>query len=106
MAVKKVPKGIKFEEALQKLEATVAALESGELPLDEAIEEFQYGTELSKACLAKLNLAKAQVEKLNLEAAGRDEVETEPLEEFQQEGLSNEELPDDLEGNGNHGTGF
>ena len=106
MAVKKVPKGIKFEEALQKLEETVAALESGEPPLDEAIEEFQYGTELSKACLAKLNLAKAQVEQLNLEAAGRDEVATEPLKEFRQESMPREAESGEGEGNGSNGTGF
>ena len=64
MAAKKFNKNMKFEEALAELEAAVEKLESGDLPLEEAIEEFQKGTELSKICLDKLNKAKAAVQKL------------------------------------------
>ncbi len=31
----------KFEEALQKLEAIVAKMEEGDLPLEEALKEFE-----------------------------------------------------------------
>lgn len=37
-----------FEENLQALEAIVARLESGEVPLEEAISQFQEGMKLSK----------------------------------------------------------
>lgn len=37
-----------FEEELQELEAIVARLEGGEVPLEEAIGEFQKGMKLSK----------------------------------------------------------
>ncbi|WP_249630356.1 exodeoxyribonuclease VII small subunit [Streptococcus uberis] len=43
MATKKT-----FEERLQELEAIVSKLESGEVPLEEAIAEFQKGMILSK----------------------------------------------------------
>ena len=39
MAAKKINKNMKFEEALAELEAAVEKLESGDLPLEEAIEE-------------------------------------------------------------------
>lgn len=37
-----------FEENLQALETIVARLESGEVPLEEAISQFQEGMKLSK----------------------------------------------------------
>lgn len=43
MAIKKT-----FEERLQELETIVSKLESGEVPLEEAIAEFQKGMILSK----------------------------------------------------------
>lgn len=43
MATKKT-----FEERLQELETIVSKLESGEVPLEEAIAEFQKGMILSK----------------------------------------------------------
>ena len=48
MATKKIAKNIKFEDALSELEAQVQLLESGELPLDKALEVFKYGVELSR----------------------------------------------------------
>ena len=62
MAAKKINKNMKFEEALAELEAAVEKLESGDLPLEEAIEEFQKGTELSRICMEKLKVAKAAVQ--------------------------------------------
>jgi exodeoxyribonuclease VII small subunit len=44
-----------FEEAIKELEAIVDKLEKGEIPLDESIEYFQKGMELSKYCTQKLN---------------------------------------------------
>ena len=47
MAVKKIAKNIKFEEALAELEEQVRLLESGELSLEESLEVYKYGVELS-----------------------------------------------------------
>lgn len=64
MAVKKVPKNIKFEDALTELEAQVQLLESGDLPLEQALDVFKYGIELSKVCNSKLTTVKQEVEKI------------------------------------------
>ena len=84
MAGKKIAKNIKFEEALSELESVVEKLENGELPLEEAIEEFQRGTELSKICLEKLNMAKATVQKLVVDPRDEDTYHTEEFEEMEE----------------------
>ena len=58
MATKKIAKNIKFEDALSELEAQVQLLESGELPLDKALEVFKYGVELSRVCSSRLETAR------------------------------------------------
>ena len=74
MAGKKTSKNIKFEEALAELESVVDKLQNGDLPLENAIEEFQRGTELSKICLEKLNAAKAAVQKLVVERTWKKKI--------------------------------
>ena len=54
MAVKKIAKNIKFEEALAELEEQVRLLESGELSLEESLDVYKYGVELSKVCSGKI----------------------------------------------------
>lgn len=81
MATKKTVKNLKFEEALAELEAAVEKLENGDLPLEDAITEFQRGTELSKICLEKLNAAKATVKKLVVDPEREDDFREEDFEE-------------------------
>ena len=85
MAGKKIAKNIKFEEALTELETVVEKLENGDLPLEEAIAEFQRGTELSRICLEKLNTAKAAVKKLVVNPDNEEDYHTEDFEEMEQE---------------------
>ena len=85
MAGKKIAKNIKFEEALNELETVVEKLENGDLPLEEAIEEFQRGTELSRICLEKLNRAKAVVKKLVVKPDNEEDYHTEDFEDLEQE---------------------
>lgn len=61
---KKIAKNIKFEEALEELEEQVRLLESGELSLEQSLEVFKYGIELSKICMGKLDTVKQEVEKI------------------------------------------
>ncbi len=82
--MKKIPKNMKFEAALSELEKQVELLESGDLSLDASLEAFQYGTELSKICLGKLNTAKAAVEKLVV--TGDDTYHTEPFATMAEDG--------------------
>ncbi len=81
MATKKIAKNMKFEEALTELEEQVRLLESGDLPLEEALEVYKYGIELSKLCVGKLNTVKQEVEKLV--ADSEEGYHTEPFEDLE-----------------------
>jgi exodeoxyribonuclease VII small subunit len=61
---------VPFEEALQKLEAIVEAMESGDLPLETLLAKFEEGTRLVKLCQAKLEEAEVKIQKLEKNAAG------------------------------------
>jgi len=63
-----------FEQALAELEALVARLERGDLPLDEALKTFERGVELTRHCQDSLKAAQQRVEIL-LKRNGRPEAE-------------------------------
>ncbi|HEX4267844.1 MAG TPA: exodeoxyribonuclease VII small subunit [Steroidobacteraceae bacterium] len=65
-----------FEQALAELEALVARLERGDLPLDEALKTFERGVELTRHCQGSLRAAQQRVEIL-LKRNGQ--VEPEPF---------------------------
>ncbi|WP_455662335.1 exodeoxyribonuclease VII small subunit [Pradoshia sp.] len=52
---------ITFEEAMEKLERIVGRLEDGEVPLEESINLYKEGMELSKWCHDKLKTAEEQL---------------------------------------------
>jgi exodeoxyribonuclease VII small subunit len=51
-----------LEKSLEELEALVTRLESGELPLEQAIAEFERGNKLKLQCQAALQDAEQKVE--------------------------------------------
>ena len=51
-----------FEASLAALEETVAALETGELPLEEALKRFEEGTRLLRRCETALKRAEQRIE--------------------------------------------
>jgi len=51
-----------FEKALNELEALVEKMEKGELPLEQALADFQRGIELSRACQETLQAAEQKVQ--------------------------------------------
>lgn len=53
-----------FEQAIKRLEAVVRELETGDLPLDQALALFQEGVTLTRHCGAQLDAAEARIEKL------------------------------------------
>lgn len=53
-----------YEAALQELEALVASLESGQLPLDQLLTGYQRGAELLKFCRDKLEAVETQIKVL------------------------------------------
>ena len=57
-------KTVDFEQALGELEAVVEKLEHGDLPLEEALKQFERGIELTRGCQASLKQAEQRVEVL------------------------------------------
>ncbi len=55
---------LSFEESLEELEELVKQLESGDVPLDEAIDKFTKAMELVKSCNKKLTLAEESIAKI------------------------------------------
>ena len=53
-----------FEDNLKELEEIVANLEKGDVPLDDAIEEFKKAMDLVKACDDKLKDAQDTIAKI------------------------------------------
>lgn len=53
-----------FEENLQKLEEIVKKLENGDIPLDDAIKEFNEAIKLAKICDDKLKSAEESLTKI------------------------------------------
>ena len=69
-----------FEEAMQRLEQIVRAMERGEVALEESLKLFQEGTELVRNCQKLLDEAQLQIKKI-MTAPDGSPVE----EEFQDE---------------------
>lgn len=55
---------LSFEEAMEQLEKIVERLESGDVPLETAIELFQEGMKLSQLCGGKLEQVERKIELL------------------------------------------
>lgn len=55
---------VKFEEAMQQLEEIVTKLERGDVPLEEALDQFQKGVALSKVCKETLQNAEKTLTKI------------------------------------------
>jgi exodeoxyribonuclease VII small subunit len=62
---------LSFEDALKRLEAIVARLESGDASLDESITLYAEGDKLRAQCEARLSAAQARIEKITLGPDGR-----------------------------------
>ncbi|MGN0176267.1 MAG: exodeoxyribonuclease VII small subunit [Methanobrevibacter sp.] len=55
---------LSFEESLSKLEEIVNKLENGDVPLDDAINEFNNAMKLVKTCNDKLTAAEESISKI------------------------------------------
>jgi exodeoxyribonuclease VII small subunit len=54
-----------FEESLRRLETIVHQLEQGDVPLDDALNMYEEGIALSKACTEKLTQAELRIKTLS-----------------------------------------
>ena len=66
----KTSEALPFEEAMQKLETIVETMESGELPLETLMTQFEEGTRLAQLCQARLAQAETKIQLLEKNAAG------------------------------------
>ncbi|MDD3579488.1 MAG: exodeoxyribonuclease VII small subunit [Desulfobacca sp.] len=60
-----------FEEALKRLENLIQQLESGDLPLEQALQTFEEGMRLVRFCTHKLDEVEKKVEILLQDEEGR-----------------------------------
>ncbi|MCF3648704.1 exodeoxyribonuclease VII small subunit [Synoicihabitans lomoniglobus] len=60
-----------FEEALEKLENIVDAMEGGDVPLAELLAKFEEGTKLLQQCESRLKNAEIKIEQLKQQKDGK-----------------------------------
>ena len=82
------PKEAGFEQTLAELEALVARMEAGDLPLEEALRSFERGVQLTRECQAALVAAQQRVQVLVQRPEGAT------IEDFDtDQGVGSEERP-------------
>ena len=59
-----------FEETLEQIEAIVAELESGSLPLDDMVSRYESGMRLIASCQEKLANAELKVTEISTATTG------------------------------------
>lgn len=64
-----------FEESLARLEKIVDEMESGDIPLDKALEMYEEGIYISQRCLKELDKAELKLKKLTKKLDGTFEIE-------------------------------
>ncbi len=67
----KAPKQLKFEAAMERLDAIVAAMESGEIGIEESIAKYEEAMELATHCRQILDRAEQRIQKIQLDAMGK-----------------------------------
>ena len=72
---------ISFEEAAEKLESIVEAMESDELPLEKLLVRYEQGAKLVKICEGKLEAAEKRITQLEKNMGGELSSRTLTLEE-------------------------
>ncbi|HET8845756.1 MAG TPA: exodeoxyribonuclease VII small subunit [Ktedonobacteraceae bacterium] len=69
---------LSYEEAFEKLEQAVQALQDGRLSLERAMEYYEDGMKLAQHCQVLLQKAELRVQQLR--ATDEGEIEVEPLD--------------------------
>lgn len=74
---KKESKKLSYEEALQKLEGIIEAMEDGTIPLADLVLQFEEGARLLKLCQEELKQAELKVSQLDIENGRLSDFKTE-----------------------------
>lgn len=67
---------LKFEEAMQRLDAIVEAMESGEIGIEDSIARYEEAMELAAHCRRILEQAELRIKRIQQDAAGQIRTET------------------------------
>lgn len=62
MSARKKTESLSFEQSMQELETVVSKMEQGELPLEEALQNFERGIQLARLSQQKLKDAEQKVQ--------------------------------------------
>jgi len=70
----KPAKRLTFEEAMQRLDAIVQAMESGEIGVEESLAKYEEAMHLATHCRQILDQAEQRIQKIQLDAADKPQV--------------------------------
>lgn len=68
-AEREIPGDASYEELVEHLEITVSRLESGELSLEDAVREYEFGMHVIQRCNEMLDKAELRVTELSTRAS-------------------------------------
>jgi exodeoxyribonuclease VII small subunit len=65
-----------FEQAMERLEEIVSAMESDRMPLDEMVSSYEEGMKLLQVCRQRIDNARQRIETISLNPEGKAEIST------------------------------
>ncbi len=71
----KSTRNLKFEAAMERLEAIVDAMESGEIGIEESIARYEEAMTLANHCRKILDQAEQRIQKIQIDASGQPQPE-------------------------------
>lgn len=81
MSKQKDNKPVRFEDAIEQLESIISNIESGEVGLEECIEQYERGAKLITRCREVLDKAQQRIAELTADTQGRLKVKDTANEE-------------------------
>jgi exodeoxyribonuclease VII small subunit len=70
---------LSIEQAMERLEALVHEMESGQLPLEQLITSYEEGVKLAGLCQEKLDAAAKKIQIISKNASGQAKLEDFPI---------------------------
>lgn len=70
----RTPRKLKFEEAMNRLDEIVQAMESGEIGIEESIARYEEAMGLAAMCRGILDEAEQRIAKIQLDATGQPQL--------------------------------
>lgn len=71
LTMSKTPKNLKFEQAMERLDAIVEAMESGEIGIEESISKYEEAMQLAAHCRKVLEDSEQRIKQIQISAAGQ-----------------------------------